>query len=448
MSEWHRRFFFNAAHARHRRSRSAAYVALTAKEFDPTVAALKRFAAESGLELTTANALRAGVQREHSKVTPFHAALLVGSHVAPCVGTAARFGCVGADDVAYVTVVRDPLRFAQDFFYRTLRRHAAGTAAQKKSSTSGKDGRGIDGFRHERPGHFSDEHLQALEVFASQRPKLLLATTIGRNVLQHRPQYTHFLSSVSPASSSSSSSSSSSPGVDGAAHVVRLFRFLVGFEDNLDHFLVMLRARLGWQFRQLLALRSEERAVEKRQIFSAGLAGWPLSYVLQLNRTKAVQADWEFVAAMRRHSDEQRAAFGAARLARETVQLREVSGALEAVCDPRRARAIASSPSSPSKKLPASLIETTIKQMQIASTMTAPCNQASLSASADALAATIRGALNGEGAHAAPSSSKGRSDRDRCSQEPSAVFRCMLDQYDTCKAGVGPKSLCDYFDDS
>jgi hypothetical protein len=37
VNDWHRNFYFNTPASRHRRRRSAAYVALTAKDFDPVV---------------------------------------------------------------------------------------------------------------------------------------------------------------------------------------------------------------------------------------------------------------------------------------------------------------------------------------------------------------------------------------------------------------------------
>jgi len=35
----------------------------------------------------------------------------------------------------------------------------------------------------------------------------------------------------------------------------------------------------------------------------------------------------------------------------------------------------------------------------------------------------------------------------RCHKEPAQVFACMVELYDNCKAGLGPHSLCDYYDD-
>ena len=48
---WSLNVFFNPASSRHKRRRSAAYVALTARDFDPTVRALRRFALETGVEV-------------------------------------------------------------------------------------------------------------------------------------------------------------------------------------------------------------------------------------------------------------------------------------------------------------------------------------------------------------------------------------------------------------
>ena len=40
----------------------------------------------------------------------------------------------------------------------------------------------------------------------------------------------------------------------------------------------------------------------------------------------------------------------------------------------------------------------------------------------------------------------GQGGEDPCLRTPEEVFKCMLDKYDACKAGVGPRTLCDYFD--
>lgn len=261
--------------------------------------------------------------------------------------------------------------------------------------------------------------------------------------------------------------------MEAAAHVLRLYRFLVGFEEDLDELLVMLRARLGWRFRQLLSLRSEEAAAEKRRVFAPGLKGWPLGYVLQLNKTRALQDDWRFLGLMKGLRDEQRAAFGVRRAEGEAAQLRAVAGALEAVCDPRQRGGAGQHPSSSSSStvVPRGVIEATIKQVQ-AGVGSAPCGQATPSTSASALAAAIRGQLNGE-RHESDGGKDGDDDGAdytetaaatpkraakakvaaaaaedrRCSSESGAVFKCMLNRYDNCKAGIGPRSLCDFFDE-
>jgi hypothetical protein len=152
---WDRNVFFNAPGARHKRRRSAAYVALAQKELDPAVKALVRFAEETKLEVTTAAKLRSGLQREGSFPQPFHAALLVGPHVsAGCVAgmlggvSSSSSGSSGdarsgqpqhkagceRDDVAYFTTLRDPLRFAQDHFYRLTRKLAVELASVSAST--------------------------------------------------------------------------------------------------------------------------------------------------------------------------------------------------------------------------------------------------------------------------------------------------------------------------
>ena len=228
---WTRNVYFNAPGARHKRRRSAAYVSLTAKDFDPTVKALMRFAAETNLEVTTAAKLRAGVQREGSFAQPFHAALLVGPHVADgCVlgssrhrrslgtvsgagtgtgmgtGTPRHKASCARDELAYFTVLRDPLRFAQDHFYRLSRKLAAELASMD--------------WREERPGEFTPQHLLAIEAYATQQPRRLAAFNFA---LRQRPQHDHFLTAPGSSGSGRSTSGGSERGgsVEQAAHVVR-----------------------------------------------------------------------------------------------------------------------------------------------------------------------------------------------------------------------------------
>jgi hypothetical protein len=80
-----------------------------------------------------------------------------------------------------------------------------------------------------------------------------------------------------------------------------------------------------------------------------------------------------------------------------------------------------------------------------------PCAEADAGAAA---ADVIRDVLHGQGTSSSTGTGSSTLSSDRsvaastqCAKEPGDVFTCMLRLYDSCKAGVGPHTLCDYFDD-
>jgi hypothetical protein len=94
--------------------------------------ALTRFAEETGLEVSTAAQLRAGDQREHSKIAPFHTALLVGHHVtgeAACIAGTAKIRC-NSDDFAYFTVRLFPISSSPTPSLFWFRHHMFSTTAK------------------------------------------------------------------------------------------------------------------------------------------------------------------------------------------------------------------------------------------------------------------------------------------------------------------------------
>ena len=167
---------------------------------------------------------------------------------------------------------------------------------------------------------------------------------------------------------------------------------------------------------------------------------------------KQVQADWAFIDSMRSLAEEQKEAFGVIRLHDERDQLRSITSALQSVCHPgkgaSRAHGKGGEPQTDSEKN----IESTIKRMQAG---IRPCSQVDESPrhAVHTLANSVRGMLPGSSTEqqemrTGPPLQPSKSSASLCSEDPRAVFRCMLEKYDDCKAGVGPRTMCDYFDSS
>ena len=163
----------------------------------------------------------------------------------------------------------------------------------------------------------------------------------------------------------------------------------------MDNFLVMLRSRVGWQYRDILTLRTLAVRRSRRPHFHPGLQAWPLEYTEALNTTRRIQADWAFLSLARQQEEEQRLSFGERRLDLESALFRGMLQALVSACDPllgdRGGVDVA--------------IHAAIRQAQ----MRLACDEP----------------------------------KSDCRSEH-RLLTCMLQRYDSCKAGTGPKTFCDY----